>query len=193
MALINKEFEQIYKTHVAPRDVNGELWNYLVKSDFFVAPASARFHLKYAGGLAEHSVNVYKRLKKLLALDQVTQYGEDSIAIVALLHDLCKANYYKLSKRNVKENGMWKEVDYYTVEERLPYGHGEKSVFIIMNYVKLSKDEALAINWHMGGWDSRVKGGDYSISDAYRQCSLAVYLHLADIQATYIDENHGEE
>ena len=108
------------------------------------------------------------------------------------MHDLCKANTYKIELRNVKENGEWVKKPYYAVEEQFPYGHGEKSVFILQNYLHLTAEEALAINWHMGGFDQRVKGGSYSISAVYEKSPLAVLLHTADILATYIDEVRGE-
>lgn len=167
------------------------LVSYLEKSDFFTAPASTKFHAAYEGGLAEHSFNVYLRLKDLVAKEGLS-YSEETLAVCGLLHDLCKANTYKIELRNVKENGEWVKKPYYAVEEQFPYGHGEKSVFILQNYIRLSAEEALAINWHMGGFDQRVKGGSYSISAVYQKSPLAVLLHVADILATYIDEERGE-
>lgn len=80
---------------------------------------------------------------------------------------------------------------FFKVDERFPYGHGEKSVFIINQYMKLSAEEAMAINWHMGGFDARVLGGSYSLSDAYAKFKLALLLHIADLEATYLDEERG--
>ena len=80
---------------------------------------------------------------------------EETYAIVALLHDLCKANFYKKGTRNVKndETGKWEKVPSYSVEDMFPYGHGEKSVFLIERFMKLKVEEAVAIRWHMGGFD----------------------------------------
>ena len=166
--------------------------DYLCKSDFFYAPASSRFHCDYEGGLAEHSINVYERLRQ----NVLNEYGnfdtisEETVAICGLFHDLCKIEYYTVSMRNVKENGEWIQKPFYSVDEKLPYGHGEKSVYIINGFIRLTREEALAINWHMGGFDARVVGGNgFGIAEAYRKYPLALWLHVSDIVATYIDEN----
>ena len=181
--------EQIHRQGAA------DLKNYLLRSDFFTAPASTRYHCAYEGGLCEHSINVYRRLLANVRM----QFGEEweskvsheSVAVCGLLHDLCKIDFYKLDYRNVKENGEWQRKPYFTREEALPFGHGEKSVYIAGSFIKLTREEAMAINWHMGGFDARVRGGDYSVSDAYRMFPLAVLLHAADLEATYIDEKRG--
>lgn len=177
------------------RDGASELRKYLLSSDFFTAPASSRYHCAYEGGLCEHCLNVYYRL-----LDNVKkEYGEtwqeivseETIAICALLHDLCKIDFYKIDYRNVKENGEWIKKPYFARDEIMPYGHGEKSVYIISGFMRLTREEAMAINWHMGGFDSRAKGGDGSISEAYALFPLAVLLHVSDLEATYLDEKRG--
>ncbi len=188
------QFEQIFVTNIK-RDGSAELLNYLKSSDFFTAPASARYHLNVEGGLCAHSVNVYNRLLSLVKAEYGDNYREvysdESIAICGLLHDVCKVNYYVLDYRNVKEGGQWVKKPYFTVNEKFPFGHGEKSVFLVNQYIKLSAEEAQAINWHMGGFDQRVQGGSYSVSEAYSKYKLAVFTHLADLQATYLDEERG--
>ena len=189
-----QEFLEIFDKYIT-REGADKLRSYLISSDFFVAPASGRYHCAYEGGLCEHSVNTYKRFLK----NVIKEYGEDyqahvsdeTIAICGLLHDVCKIDFYKVDYRNVKENNEWVKKPYYTKEEGLPYGHGEKSVYILCGFIKLTREEAMAINWHMGGFDSRLKGGDGSISEAYRKFPLAVLLHVSDLEATFIDENHG--
>ena len=188
------EFIDVFTTHIT-REGADKLLEYLSNSDFFTAPASARFHLAERGGLCQHSLNVYKRLLQTVK----NEYGEDyrevvsdeTIAICGLLHDVCKVNYYVVDYRNVKEDNVWVKKPYFRVEERFPYGHGEKSVFIVSQYIKLTPEEAMAINWHMGGFDERVKGGNFSLSDAYAKYKLALLMHVADITATYIDEDRG--
>ncbi len=189
-----QEFLQIYEENISRQGAN-ELKEYLIKSDFFVAPASSRFHCNYEGGLCEHSVNVYKRLLKLVqneyGEEYERKYSNETIAICALLHDVCKIDYYKVDFRNVKENGEWVKKPYYAKFELMPYGHGEKSVYIVNGFIKLTREEAMAINWHMGGFDARARGGDQSISEAYSIFPLATLLHIADLEATFIDENRG--
>lgn len=181
--------EQIHRQGAA------DLKNYLLRSDFFTAPASTRYHCAYEGGLCEHSINVYRRLlanvKMQFCEEWESKVSHESVAVCGLLHDLCKIDFYKLDYRNVKENGEWQRKPYFTREEALPFGHGEKSVYIAGSFIKLTREEAMAINWHMGGFDTRVRGGDYSVSDAYRMFPLAVLLHAADLEATYIDEKRG--
>lgn len=187
-----EEFIQIYREHIR-REGAEALLDYLEnRSDFFDCPASAKFHGAYAGGLCDHSVNVYHCLKDYLARERVRElYGlevsDESVAIAALLHDLCKIGCYRAGTRNVKNEatGQWEKVPTYFYEDPLPYGHGEKSVYIISGFLKLKREEAMAIRWHMGfsgGEDSRLVG------QALEQYPLAFALSVADMEATYFLE-----
>jgi len=183
-----KDFVNILKSNVKREGID-KLLEWLETTDFYTCPASTKYHLSEEGGLCQHSLNVYERLEKLM----ITEYGEDgynkeSVALCGLLHDICKTNYYKVEMRNVKEDGVWVQKPYYTVDDQLPYGHGEKSVYIINGFLRLTRDEAVAINWHMGGFDVRVQGGSLDYSRAYNKYPLAVLLHIADLQATFLDE-----
>ncbi len=189
---MKEKFIEIYQSNIT-RTGADRLLEWLLKSDFFTAPASTRFHGAYEGGLCEHSVNVYNRLlgEALSAPD--SEFSDESIAIAGLLHDICKVNLYKVDYKNVKnkQTGQWEQVPYYTTEDEVPFGHGEKSVYIINSFMRLTRDEAMAINWHMGGFDDRAKGGSYSIAKAFELHPLAVLLHTADLKATYLDEIRG--
>lgn len=191
VAELKKEFIEIYNKNIT-RDGSKELLDYLQKSDFFTAPASTQFHSAYEGGLVEHTINVYNRFLAAVKSEYGDNYTDkisnESIAICALLHDVCKVDLYKIEMRNRKVNGNWEQYPCYTVEDNLPYGHGEKSVYIISGFMRLTREEAMIINWHMGGFDSRVKGGSYSLSDAYYKFPNAVLFHTSDILATYLDE-----
>lgn len=183
-----EEFLQIATENIKRQGIE-ELLKWLSTTDFFTAPASSRFHSAEPGGLCFHSINVYKRLLALA----INEWGEENInketiAIVALFHDVCKCCYYKMEMRNVKENGEWIQKPYYAIDDQLPYGHGEKSVYMINGYLRLTREEALAINWHMGGFDMRVQGGDQQFSNAYYKYPLCTLTHLADVMATYLDE-----
>lgn len=168
------------------RDGMPELIKYLENSDFFYAPASTRFHGSYKGGLLEHSLNVYDELIRLLATYPEVNAPEDSIIIASLFHDLCKVNMYSVDKRNRKNAaGNWETYDAYTADEKFCYGgHGSKSVFILQNYIKLTVEEAVAINCHMSCWD-----GNDLVGKAYEQYPFAWLLHVADESATYITES----
>lgn len=186
-----EKFIEIYEKYIK-RDGSKELLEYLKKSDFFTAPASSQFHSAYEGGLCVHSINVYNRFLKSVR----NEYGEDyltdekmeTIAICGLLHDICKIDTFKTDFRNKKVDGNWVQVPYYIIEDSLPYGHGEKSVYIISGFMRLTREEAMMINWHMGGFDARVRGGAYGLSEAYYKFPLAVILHTCDMLATYLDE-----
>lgn len=181
-----EEFLALFRQQVN-RPGADKLLDWLDTTDFFRAPASSRFHCACEGGLVQHSLNVYHVL-----VDHFYTEGEnlESYTICALLHDLCKANFYKVSTRNVKNDatGQWEKVPFYQVEDAFPYGHGEKSVFLIERFMKLRTAEAVAIRWHMGGFDDAARGGSFAISAAYDAYPLAVKLHIADLEATYLYE-----
>ena len=181
---------QFYETaqHYITRTRASEFLNMLnSETDFFNAPASTRFHGAYPGGLCQHSLNVHNELRRLASL-YGTQSSDESIAICALYHDVCKANYYELSSRNVKVNGVWTSQPYYTINDQFPMGHGEKSVYMLQKYISLTDEEAIAIRWHMGGFDETVRVGNYSVSAAYGKYPLALLLHMADMVATHMVE-----
>ena len=159
-----ERFEEIYTAHIT-REGSKELLDWLRKTDFFTAPASTKYHCACEGGLVQHSVNVYEVLR-----EKHFEEGdsEESFAICGLLHDLCKAQFYKVSTRNVKN----------------------ESVFLIERFLRLKTSEAMAIRWHMGGFDETAKAGGFSISVAFEKYPIAVKLHLADLEATYLREKN---
>ncbi len=189
----NKDrFIEIFKSKIK-REGAEQLLEYLLSpaSDFFVAPASSRFHSSYEGGLLDHSLNVYDCLVSYLASDRAKQlgfnYSEESVAIVALLHDLCKVGIYKKGFRNVKdEKGVWQRVDTFEYDDQLPYGHGEKSVYIISGFMRLTREEAFAIRYHMG-YSSTEDARNVSL--AFEMFPLAFAVHVADSEATYYLES----
>ena len=181
-----EEFCDIWRREVS-RPGADRLLEWLSSTDFFKAPASTRFHGACEEGLVMHSLNVYHAL-----MDRFFEEGDnpESMAVCGLLHDLCKANYYKAGSRNVKNEatGQWEKVPIFMVEDQFPYGHGEKSVYLIERFIRLKPAEAVAIRWHMGGFDDAARGGCRVISEAYDAYPLAVKLHLADLTATYLME-----
>lgn len=179
-----KKFLALLNEVSAERKGIDNLISWLEKGDFFTAPASTRFHEAYEGGLLKHSLNVYDSFMLLFSRDNdpIT-----SVILITLLHDLCKSGFYKKEFRNTKdEKGQWVKVPCYTVDDQFPLGHGEKSVYLIERFVRLKPEEAVAIRWHMGGFDEAVKGGSYALSAAYDKYPLAAKLHLADMYATYL-------
>lgn len=187
-----EEFIEIYKENIKREGADKLLAHLMSPScDFFTAPASTRFHGAYEGGLVEHSLNVYECLRDYLDRERVKElYGlevsDETVAIVALLHDLCKTNFYKKSFRNVKdENGVWNKVPSYEIDDKLPYGHGEKSVYIISGFMKLTREEAFAIRYHMGFSGTE---DPRNVGSAFEMFPLAFALSTADMEATYFLE-----
>jgi HD superfamily phosphodiesterase len=163
------------------------LLEWLCKADFFTAPASTHYHGGYAGGLCQHSIDVYQYAKRLTFLMDKAP-SEESVAISCLFHDLCKVNLYKVDKRNQKINGEWKEVPYYVIDEKFHFGgHGSKSVFLIQQFMKLTTEEAAAINCHMGFSDGNPNA-IRDVGNAYHQFPLAWIVHVADEAATFLLE-----
>ncbi len=192
MSDLKQEFIDIYTKNVE-RDGAKELLKWLETTDFFTAPASTKFHCACPEGLLKHSLNVYKVLMEKHFNSETDDV--ESVTICSLLHDLCKAQFYKTSTRNVKNEitGAWEKVPYYSVEDAFPYGHGEKSVFLIERFIRLKTSEAMAIRWHMGGFDDTARSGGFAISLAFDKFPLAVKLHMADLEATYLREKGTSE
>ena len=184
-----ERFLEIYNEKIT-REGADKLLDFLLNgSDFFTAPASTRYHGAHEGGLVEHSLNVYDcladmvgRLKERYGIE----YTDESIAIAGLLHDICKVNFYKTSYRNVKdETGRWQSVPYYTIEDTLPYGHGEKSAYIVSAYMRLTRDEAFAIRYHMGFSGTEDPG---NVGRALEMFPLAYATCCADMEAAFLLE-----
>ncbi len=191
-----EQFLDIYKKNIT-RDGADKLLDFLEnKSDFFTAPASTRFHGAYEGGLLRHSLNVYECLVQYLVRERVKDtyklnVSDETAAIVALLHDVCKVNFYTVSYRNSKneQTGQWEKVPYYSINDTLPYGHGEKSVYMVSGFMRLTREEAMAIRWHMGFSGIEDKN---TIGRALEKYPLAFALSIADMEASYFLEGSEE-
>jgi hypothetical protein len=185
---MSEKFLDLYDKYIT-RPGSDTFKEWLVESDFFSAPASTRFHGAYAGGLCEHSVNVWEELVRLLKAYPEVKVTAETAAIISLLHDVCKIGCYKTELRNKKVNGVWVQQPAYVFQEDFCYGgHGSKSVYLIQNHMRLTFEEAVTINCHMGFADRSP--GDYALRGAYEQHPLAWLLHVADESATYIRESN---
>lgn len=204
------KFIELLKGNIK-RDGIDKLIDYLNRSDFKTAPASTKYHCAYEGGLCQHCLNVYDRLNLLIdsCFTNNNTYSNETIAIVALLHDISKVNLYESDYRNVKvysengskydENGKfdWQSVKSYKQKEtkdRFIYGsHAMNSIYMIRTFINLSYEEELAVLYHMGGFDySEDSLSVKNISEAFTKSPLALLLHQADMQATYISEKEDE-
>lgn len=186
--MTQEEAMQEYKQYFSyiKRPGAKSLLDWMESSGFFSAPASARHHGSFPGGLAIHSVNVCKRLLRLNDWEgkrqQSKQYDLETIAVCGLLHDLCKIDAY----RGIPV--LQRSAEQYETTWNFPVGHGEKSVILILQHMKLKREEILAIRWHMGQYDFYARGGGCDLDHAFGQSKLAVMLHLADMMAAHFDE-----
>lgn len=165
------------------------------KTDFFSAPASTSGHLSEAGGLCQHSLNVFETslriyksvLQPYLGLSGNPMPGElceESIAIVSLFHDLCKCNTFKpAEKRRKNERGQWESYQGYEVNDRFPFGQGEKSCLSIVRYMRLTLPELLAIRWNKGMYDVSESGsaGRRAFFEAARLTPLVTLLQVSNM------------
>lgn len=179
------------------------LFAYLEGTDFYSAPASTKYHGACVGGLLQHSLCVHGHLLQLNNLYK-THLPFDSMAICALLHDVCKADCYELEWKNRKNydpdylatlepflikhdargDYAWESYEGYTFNEKFKFGgHGSKSVFLVSRCLRLTDEEAAAINCHMGAYDKSTYSDPSAV---YAENKLAFLLHLADECATFL-------
>lgn len=186
-----------YLVSYIKRDGIKEFIEWMDHTDAWVAPASTKYHLCEEGGLIQHSLNVFNRMIRLVTEEwgdiENCPYSKETIAFVSLLHDVSKINFYDTYLKNVKDDhGQWIQVPTYTVREennRLVFGtHEENSVYILTQFFKLDYQEAVAIRWHGGCGTSNDPTSQGKMMEAYKASKLALLLHIADMQATCIDE-----
>lgn len=204
-----ERFEALLKS--VQRDGIDKLIRYIQKNtDFYKAPASTRFHLACEGGLLQHSLNVYDCLvakrESPIWKDILKEIPDESLILIALLHDLCKTNFYVEGTKNQKtydaekvaaaENWqrkhdaqgdfIWETVKSYQVEDQLPLGHGEKSVMLVQWFIKLTMHEVMAIRWHMGFSEEKVNYN--AVGAAMEKYPIVLAVHEADLEASKILE-----
>ena len=173
---MKEEFLELLKS--TNREGIDKLIEFIEKTDFYKAPASTKYHGNYEGGLLEILVQKVQN-----SPIEITTPAE-SLILIALLHDICKVNFYKVDYRNAKnEFGEWEKVPYYTIEDTIPYGHGEKSVMMLTEYIKLTSEEKYAIRWHMGFTEPKESYG--TLGQAFKKYPVALLVHEADLEATY--------
>lgn len=205
--MANQDYIKKFETMLSECDREGidKLLEYLRKSDFYTAPASTRYHSCHEGGLVEHSLNVadclLNKLNNPIWADRLSDVGRESIIISALLHDICKSNYYSVEMKNKKvysKNGKkvdsagkydWEIVPAYMVDDKIPYGHGEKSVMMIEEFIKLKPIERYAIRWHMGFTEAKENWNTLSL--AIRKYPFILAIFEADMESTYIIEEEN--
>lgn len=197
------DFLTVYRNNVNRNGKDSLLYWLENETDFFTAPASSNKHLAQPGGLVIHSLNVYKRLMEITARDVfggtdgalLAEDVVETVAVLGLLHDVCKAGVYHQENKRRKnpDTGKWEDYLGYTFRDPFPLGHGEKSLFLITRHMALTEEEALAIRWHMGAYDDAVKGGSRSMTEAMNLTPWVWRLQEADMCAAWIDERSAAE
>lgn len=198
-----EEFLRIWAERVH-RDYADAMLDWLLhETDFFTAPASTKHHGAHPGGLLEHSLNVYHRLRGIVCLETygeitsslMSEDVEETVAVLGLLHDVCKVNCYhaETKRRKNPETGRWEDYQGFVFRDPLPLGHGEKSLYLIQRHMDLLPEEALAIRWHMGAYDNAAKADPRALSAAMAASPWVWRLQEADMCATWIDERETQE
>jgi hypothetical protein len=161
------------------------------KTDFFTAPASTKYHGACETGLLEHSLEVLESLDRVCD-EFLPNISRETRRITALLHDICKANFYVVSERNAKDpiiDGKqmtgWHKVPYYAIEDSVPLGHGEKSVILLQAFIRPTIEEIMAIRWHMGAFGSESYADRQGLAAAMDKYPLILAIQMADLAATY--------
>lgn len=182
-----------------------KLLEYIRGSDFYRAPASTKYHLACPGGLLQHSLNVLDALRGLLQWNNIENHWEnhaackivdtipdDSVIMMALLHDICKTYFYTTSTRNQKNErtGQWEKVPFYTVNDMMPLGHGAKSAMIVKQYTTLTSQETYAI-WHHMGFNGNYEN-DTAVGKSIEMYPAVLALQTADMMASKFMEGEKE-
>lgn len=197
--ITNNKNLYIEKLRNTKRDNIDNLIEYINATDFFNAPASTKYHSNFEGGLCLHSLLVSDLLHEKKMRFQY-DIPDSSIDIIALLHDLCKADVYRKTFKNVivgeeikygKPFKKWDQVEQWNFEDNLPFGHGTKSVILIQNFIKLSKLETACIIHHMG----KPEGG-FQETSAYNKAielfPFLILMHTADYEASIFLEQSNK-
>ena len=197
------EFMQIWTERVRRNYADTVLEWLERETDFFEAPASTKHHGAHPGGLVEHSLNVYRRLRNIVCMETygeitsglLAESVEETVAILGLLHDVCKVGVYHIEtgRRKNPDTQRWEDYQHYVFRDPLPLGHGEKSLYLIQRHMDLEPEEALAIRWHMGAYDNAVKGDGRALSAAMEATPWVWRLHQADMCAAWVDEREAAE
>lgn len=192
-------FKELCREYIQRDGVENILRYLETHTDFYIAPASIYGHLNEAGGLCLHSINVFDtalRLHKSTIEPAIkegrTKYKEEisteSIAICALLHDIHKCNiFHSKEKWHKDDNGIWQPYPGYEYYDDFPFGQGEKSCIILQHYMRLSREEMLAIRWSMGAFEMG-ENGSASRKSFYKACQFSPLIPL--LQAANFLSSH---
>ena len=145
------------------------------ETDYFEAPASAKFHGSYEGGLFDHSYAVAEELRHLTDALGLKWERDKSPEIIGYFHDACKINFYQHSSATgpytYRDDGVFS-------------GHGEKSLLMLLQHLKLTQEEILCIGYHMGAFVDQKEWPYFR--KACQQYPNVLYAHLADMMVSQV-------
>jgi len=159
---------------------------YLLVNGFFRSPASTKYHGAYEGGLFDHSFAVMNFLVELSAKNNLTWKRAESPFIVGMFHDLCKIDSYRhpiigesLAGENFYDTTKW---EYNTNTDFK--GHGDKSILLLCQHMKLTEEEVMCIRYHMGAFVEKDEWRDYT--NAVHRFPNVLWTHHADMLASHV-------
>ena len=179
---------------VMERPGSKQLWDYLTESDFFTAPASTYHHAAFTGGLAVHSWQVYLNFQALILKYGNKTLSPESQFLIAYLHDICKVQYYSTSwrwyKDEVETGGKWEKWKQWVVDDKIPLGHGERSVYLLQRLIQINPEEACGIRHHLGFADRGAGPWPSAINEAFSMYPTSVLVFLADFETAVTEEEN---
>lgn len=191
---IKKEVLAALKDCGKPTDAIERIIDAMDRKGFWSAPCSGGYHLCVEGGLAKHSLNVYKHahaIAKALLSEKEYEEMKNSITVVSLLHDLGKTGDFgmPLYTPNILKSGKQSTAKPFTRNESLlPISHATTSIILLREAgFPLTQDEMFAIRYHDGLYErenSSLQG---------HETPLYLILHDADMWASRVSEISLEE
>ena len=175
----------MYSDRVVAQKYAERAIEWLEGTDFYIAPASTKYHDSEVHGLMKHTLKVVQALNDLSALPQFKNVNLAEATLAAIVHDWCKIDFYESYTKNVKNEttGVWeKELAYRYKGIKYPFGHGVTSYFIASRIFKLSIEQALAIRWHMGEYNV-CDSERHDLMEANERYPMVQMLQIADRMA----------
>lgn len=180
--MTEKERHDLFMGTGIGKFIDNEFETYLLANGFFSAPASTKYHGNYEGGLFDHSFTVMNILVELSAKNNLKWQRAESPFIVGMFHDLCKIDQYRIDNSEP-----------YTVGEATRYecrtdtdfkGHGDKSILLLCQHMKLTEEEVMCIRYHMGAFTEKDEWRDYT--NAVHRYASVLWTHHADMLASHV-------
>lgn len=152
-----------------------QMIDFLECNNFFICPASTKYHNAFDGGLAAHSFGVYELYNRMSKKYQLN-IPDETIIICSFLHDVCKCMQY------VKEGNEW------VWNPIASNKHAEYSIKIITEFIVLTEQEQQIIKYHMGmyGVDKEYKLSE--LIKAFNSKDAKLFYFCDEISANFMEK-----